>query len=198
MAPRFSVLMPTHDRADVIPFAIRSVLAQTERDFELLVVGDGCTDGTADVVAGFDDPRIRWFDLPKAPYFGYANRNVALRQAGGEFIAFAAHDDLLFPDHLALMAERLAAPEVEWVYSRPLLASPDGVVMPLSGNLDNPDELLTFLHKSNFIPTSSVAHRRACLEKYGYWPEDVQMGARVLEVDPDELRGDLKVHLTPR
>jgi hypothetical protein len=175
--PRFSVLLPTHNRADVLPFAIKSVLAQSERDFELLIVGDGCTDGTAAVVAQFDDPRIRWFDLPKAPYFGYANRNVALKQAQGTLIAFAAHDDLLFPDHLARLSRRLEESEADWVYSRPLLASPEGVVIPLSGNLHNADELDAFLHRDNFIPASCVLHRRTCLEESGYWPEDLPAGA---------------------
>jgi glycosyltransferase involved in cell wall biosynthesis len=177
MELRFSVLMPTHNRADVLGFAIDSVLAQTESSFELLIVGDGCTDDTAKVVGRFKDSRIRWFDLPKAPYFGYANRNIALKQASGEFIAFAAHDDLLFPDHLATLLSQLEKTGAEWIYSRPLWVSPSGIVIPLSGNLNISDELESFLGVANFIPASCVVHRRSCFEKYGYWPEDVPSGA---------------------
>jgi glycosyltransferase involved in cell wall biosynthesis len=132
MAPRFSVLLPTNNRADVIGYAIRSVFRQTEPDFELLVVGDGCTDNTADVVAGFADPRIRWFDLTKAPHFGYANRNIALKQAEGELVAFMAHDDIVFDDHLALLAATLERSGAEWAYSRPLSVSSYGTVVVLS------------------------------------------------------------------
>ena len=150
MAPLFSVLMPTHNRADVLGYAIQSVLWQSAPDFELLIVGDGCTDNTAEVVAQYQDPRIRWFDLPKAPYFGYANRNIALREARGEYVAFAADDDLLLPDHLALLAGEAVRTQAEWLYSRPVWVTSDGVVVPSMVNLHNTDELHSFLDPLQF------------------------------------------------
>lgn len=115
--PLVSILLPTHNRADVLGYAIQSVLSQSMGDFELLIVGDGCTDATGDVVGRFDDSRVKWFDLPKAPLSGYANRNIVLRQARGEVVAYAQHDDLWFPDHIELLLNALARAESEWAYS---------------------------------------------------------------------------------
>jgi hypothetical protein len=174
---RVSVLMPTHNRADVVGCAIQSVLGQTEADFELLVVADGCTDDTVARVRAIGDSRIVVFDLPKAPYFGYANRNIALREATGEYIAFAAHDDLLFPDHLRLLIDALERSGCEWVYSRPLWVSTDGIVVPFATNLRLADELTDFLTVANTIPASCVVYRRHCLERDGRWPENVPQAA---------------------
>ena len=176
MAPRFTVLIPTHNRSRLLRLALSSVLTQTERDIEILVVGDGCTDDTADVIASFVDARIRWLDLPKASYFGYANRNIALREATGSYIAFLTDDDLLLPDHLALLAATLEESGAEWAYSRPLWITEDGLVVPFPSNLLNANELEVFLNDRNHIPSSCVMHQRSCLEKYGYWPEDIPSG----------------------
>lgn len=175
--PRFSILLPTHNRADVLGLAIESVLAQTEQDFELLIVADGCTDNTRDVIAKFTDSRIRLFDLPKAPYFGYANRNIALAESRGELIAYMAHDDLLLRDHLELMGNLLDLNKVSWGYSRPLWVSTDGIVVPFCVNLTLSDERKYFLEQHNTIPASCVVHTRAALERVGFWPEDIASAA---------------------
>src|SRR5438067_12885266 len=104
---KFSILTPTHNRADVLPFAIRSVMEQTETEWELFVVGDGCTDNTAAVLAEFNDPRIRWLDLPKGRGFGYRSRNLAFCQMRGQYVALFGHVDIWLPDHLAFLFRRL-------------------------------------------------------------------------------------------
>jgi hypothetical protein len=172
MEPLVTILLPTHNRADVLGYAIQSVLWQTERNFELLIVGDGCTDNTPDVVATFPDPRIRWFDLPKAPGRGYANRNIALRQARGRYVAYAQHDDIMFPDHVESLIATIDASGADWAYSRPLWVMPDGVVLPLSVNLTHSDELDHFLKVENHIPSNCVMHTRSALERVGFWPQD--------------------------
>ncbi len=180
-SPLYSVLLPTHNRADVLRYAIQSVLGQSVSDFELLVVGDGCTDETSAVVSSFNDGRVRWFDLPKAPGVGYANRNIALREALGEFVAFMAHDDLIAPDHLEKMLPCFAHKNIEWAYSRPVWVSPNGVIFPFCVNLLNDDELEYLKQVELYIPASCIVYRRSCHDRYGLWPEDVlRDGDRIL------------------
>jgi len=152
-----------------------------------LIVGDGCTDSTAAVVAGFRDSRFQWFDFPKGPYFGYGNRNIALREARGTYVAFMAHDDLWLPDHLEMLSSCLTKDSVEIAYSRPLWVAPDGTITPSTFNLNHPATLEAFLAgEPHSIPASCVIHRRDCFSKYGYWDErlpaagDQDMWARII------------------
>lgn len=170
--PQFSILMPTHCRPDVIGHAIASVLAQDCGDFELLVAGDGAATGTAEVVAGFGDSRIRWFDLPKAPGFGYANRNAVMAQARGRYVGFAADDDLLLPGHLTELA-RLLQHGAPLACTRALWVSSDGIAAPFPVNLDIADEREVFLTRLNSIPASCFAYRTDALPDLRAWPEDI-------------------------
>ncbi|MGF6159305.1 hypothetical protein M2267_004577 [Ensifer sp. KUDG1] len=174
--PLISILMPTHTRVDVIGIAIESVLKQTVGDFELLVVGDGCAPGTADVVHGFKDDRIRFFDLPKAPHFGYANRNIALREARGRFIGFAADDDIVLRDHFELLIKALGH-GAAIAHSQAFWVSTDGIAAPFLTNLEMPDELSHFMERKNTIPASCFLYRADCLPSLDSWPEDLPAAA---------------------
>ena len=169
--PLFSVLLPTHARADVIGLALRSVLAQSEGDFELLVVGDGAEPGTAEAVLSPADPRIRWFDLPKAPGFGYVNRNLALAEARGRYVAHMTDDDLILPDHLARLRALLDGGAV-LAATRAIWVSTDGIGCPFPTNLHLPDEAAAFRDRCNSTPSPCFAYRRDALPDPAPWPAD--------------------------
>ncbi|MGB4782553.1 glycosyltransferase family 2 protein [Candidatus Methylomirabilis sp.] len=105
----FTVLIPTHNHADTLRYAVRSVLWQTCQDFELFIVGDGVPDRTREIVVELAaaDARIRFFDFPKGDRHGELHRHRALQWANGRFVAYQADDDLWLPEHLASLAELL-------------------------------------------------------------------------------------------
>ena len=176
MLPTISILLPTHNQANLLSFAIRSVLAQSFQDFEVLIVGDGCTDNTGDVVRSFNDSRLKWYDLPKAPNFGYANRNIALREAKGKLIAYMTHDDLWLSDHLETFLPFFDDQNIEIVYSRPLWVIPRGLIVPGFFNIEHDPVRVYFLGVGNQIPSDCFVHRQECLIKYGYWDETISGG----------------------
>lgn len=97
--PKASVILPTYNRAPFIGRAIQSVLNQTYKDFELIIVDDGSIDDTEKVVKSFSDGRIYYVkhEINKG---AAAARNTALRLAKGEFIAFQDSDDECLPEKL--------------------------------------------------------------------------------------------------
>lgn len=96
--PRVSVIIPTFNCDSYLPEAIDSVLAQTYQDFELIVVDDGSTDHTAEILQGYGD-RLRAFHQSNQGVA--AARNHGIRKAYGEWIAFLDADDIFLPDKLA-------------------------------------------------------------------------------------------------
>jgi glycosyl transferase family 2 len=103
--PTVSVVVPTYQRREFVRRAVASVIAQTYRDFELIVIDDGSTDGTREMFEPLTDQvRYRW-----QPNRGVAAaRNAALRMSRGSIVAFLDSDDLWVPDHLAVVTELMA------------------------------------------------------------------------------------------
>ncbi len=110
---KVSIVMSTYNRAHLVGEAIRSALAQTYTDFELIVVDDGSKDDTRDVVAGFADPRIRYVYKKNAGLA--AGRNTGIEYACGDYIAFLDDDDLYLPNKLAVQVAFMDQyPEIGW------------------------------------------------------------------------------------
>jgi glycosyltransferase involved in cell wall biosynthesis len=104
-APKVSVVIPAYNSGRFLGEAIQSVLDQTFGDFELIVVDDGSTDNTRDVVRSFTDPRIEYIYQKNRGSSAAYNRGI--HASGGEYIAFLDSDDIWFPQNLELKVKML-------------------------------------------------------------------------------------------
>lgn len=116
MGPLISIIISTFNRSGVLRYSIKSVLRQSYTNWELIVVGDKCTDDTEAVVAAFFDPRIRFFNLPVRHGEQSQPNNIGVQHSNGELIAFLNHDDLWLEDHLKLCVRRLTESQSDLVY----------------------------------------------------------------------------------
>ncbi len=112
--PLVTVIIATYNWSSVLRHAVRSVLWQTYENFELLVIGDGCTDDSEEVVASFGDPRVRWINLPENVGSQSGPNNRGLELARGEYIAYQGHDDVWHPKHLATLWRASCEPAPTW------------------------------------------------------------------------------------
>jgi glycosyltransferase involved in cell wall biosynthesis len=161
MPPRVTVIIATYNRAEVLMCAIASVLRQTFRDFELLVVGDGCSDDSQAAVEQLSDDRVRWLALPANSGHQSAPNNEGLRHAAGELVAYLGHDDLWLPHHLESMVATLDRTGDDVAYSLCLLVAPNGTTWP---SIPQPED-------GSFSPPTCMMHRRAATEELGAWRE---------------------------
>src|SRR5271157_4516573 len=99
--PLVSVIMNVRNGASTLREALDSVLAQTFTDWEAIVWDDRSTDGSAEIVAQYSDPRIRYFLSREETSLGKA-RDTAIRQVRGEWLAFLDQDDLWMPRKLEM------------------------------------------------------------------------------------------------
>lgn len=107
--PRVSVIIPTYDWSEVLPYSIGSVLRQTMDDLEVLVVGDGCTDDSEQVVEAIGDPRVRWYNADRNHRDQAVVNQWALEHARSPVVSYLNHDDLYLPHALEAMSATIDA-----------------------------------------------------------------------------------------
>ena len=141
------------------------MLAQSHADFEVLVVGDGCTDDSEAVVRGCGDTRVRWFNLPANTGSQWAPNNHGLAEARGEYVAYLGHDDLWHPDHLQTAAALIASHRPAAIASGVVLhGPPNSRVRAVSGVFVGGR-----LGPTQMVAPSGLLHRRDVIAKTGLW-----------------------------
>jgi glycosyltransferase involved in cell wall biosynthesis len=164
---RVSILMPMFNAERYIRSAATSILDQTFRDLELVVVDDGSSDRSAEFVGAIRDPRIRLLQNPRRLGVSAA-RNQALAQARGTYVGFMDSDDVARPDRIARQVDFLTAHnDVALVGSWAGLIDSGG---RLIGSIEVPcdaDTIFSLLPRHNCFVASSVMVRRTCMERLG-------------------------------
>jgi len=173
--PRFSVVIAAYNASRTLPSTVRSVLAQTRQNFEIVIVDDGSVDGTEAV--------IRWVTRDRRVIYARqgnngpaAARNAGIDRARGRYISFLDSDDLWLPQYLesmedTLVADRQAAmaytdawrldDETRKIYRGTIMASPD---LPPP----DPRTFLRALLQRNFVYSSATIRRSALAEVGGF------------------------------
>ncbi len=168
--PLVSVIIPAYNAEAFIQETLRSVLAQTYTNLEVLVVDDGSHDRTAEMVKGFvkQDARVTLLQQPNAGVA--AARNLAIQQAKGEFIAPIDADDIWFPQNIAKQVQRFveSSADVGLVYSWSLdIDEHDLPIGEIHAARVEGDVYLTLLCHYFLANASASLIRRSCLEKVG-------------------------------
>jgi len=166
--PTVSVIIPTYNSSGTLRFALQTVLLQDFKDFEVWVIGDGCTDDSEDVVASFEDERINWSNLRFNSGHPSIPRNEGLRLSDGQLIAYLGHDDLWLPWHLSELVDCIGTSNSDFVYSLGSLLTPKGVVGTFS---IRPQFSIGFT-----ISPSNWLHRKRLIEVVGSWSEKIKYG----------------------
>ncbi len=175
MQPVVSVIIPTFNREKFIGAAIQSVLEQTFQNFEIIVVNDGSTDGTAEVIKSFPADKLRYIYQPN---HGRSNaRNHALRLSTGHYIAFLDSDDLYLPGKLELQVSYLDAhPDVDMVYTSAYCMDENG--NPINRRYDAKVSGRIYQDIAFFVPVTitlpTVMARREVFDKVGDFDEKME------------------------
>jgi glycosyltransferase involved in cell wall biosynthesis len=170
IVPTVSVVIAVLNGERLIAEAIESALAQTLVPHEIIVVDDGSTDETAEVVMRYPSVRL----IRQANAGPAAARNAAIRVASGEYIAPLDHDDLFTPDRLRVMVKALEAhPEAPYVAGKQRIEVLPGTPLPDWLKSTDPSELERLQVERG---TDLILMRRSAFDHVGFFDESMTSG----------------------
>ena len=180
MAPLFSIVIPTYNRARRVAAAVRSVLAQAETAWECFVVDDGSNDETKQTLSQFLDPRIK-FVFNNCNRGQHACRNQAIGMAQAPWIAFLDSDDLYLPQRLAVLREAIEGrPSVGFWFTNAYVWRFDRVIGTVFDSARSIPEGRVpgwYAISDRFLPyvTTTAVIRREAFHKTGLFREDLRI-----------------------
>jgi len=188
--PRFSIVIPTYNRADSVTHTLESCFSQSFSDFEIVVVDDGSSDNTVDVLGQIDDPRLKVCTQENAG--PAAARNTGMDNASGDYIAFLDSDDVWYPEFLASADQMLAENPDQVLYGQIIVDRGVGRYWVKPDRVIGKDEsIYDYLYvDGHFIQTSTIV-MPADLKNEVRWDEAVTFG------DNDQFAIDLWQTKTP-
>lgn len=188
--PRVSVIIPAYNAASYTIEAVESILNQTFKDFEIIVVDDGSTDNTKKLLQPY-------IDCCKIDYIYKENggassaRNMGIKASKGQYVACLDCDDLWLPDKLKICTEFLDKnPEVGLVYTRVCFIDLHGNIVGIPGGCCYSGMVFEKLIGNNFIVNSTPVVKKGCFAKVGlfdesiFYPADWDMWLRISEHYP--------------
>jgi len=163
---KFSIVIPTYNRSELLPRAINSVLKQTFHDYELIIVDDCSTDNTQDILKTFQHPKLSV--IRQATNQGVsAARNTGIQQAKGEYICFLDDDDAFLPDFLETTLKYLPNIDFVWCGKRIIKGAQQTEKIPHIGHS------LKFVRSLSL--NSGVTIKKSCFDKIGLFDTQLKM-----------------------
>jgi glycosyltransferase involved in cell wall biosynthesis len=171
--PHFSVVIAAFNSAPWIVHTVRSALNQTYADYEITVIGDGCTDQTGDILISNFGNAVRWENLDRNSGGQSSPNNEGIRLSSGTHIAYLGHDDIWSPHHLEQLASVIRTQNPDVAVSGAVYHGPPGSrYYHTTGIFDD-----SRTAEREFFPPSSFAHRRDIIDRIGLWRDPNQLRA---------------------
>jgi glycosyltransferase involved in cell wall biosynthesis len=176
MNKKTSVILPCYNGSQWIGSAIKSILDQTYKNLELLIIDDGSTDNSSKEIFKFQDNRIRYFYQKNTGFSGAINRGI--KESNGEFICFIGQDDIYLPKKMEIQVNYLNLDQsLDLIHSSYYEIDTIGKILTVRNNdyehFTTKEKEIEALFLNNYIGFETVLVRKKCFDKFGLFDEQM-------------------------